>query len=405
MALVDKKVLESERNQVYVKSTQGTRLTGTVEQNKDVFDKFPQLIMQKYNELIDLLTSLQLDNIVTDLSNRYTKSETDELVEAETEDLVANVEININTGVITITKKDGTYTTIDTAIEKVPATFEFIQDTQNDKYYLKVTNVDGTSSQTEVTNLMNQYTFQNGDIVTFSISKNGTTTTVTASIKGNSITFSQLSTEVKNYWDEIAAQVESDKATVAADKLIVVDASQTVTQNTQIVLQAKSDATEQATLAKSYAVGGTSSREGEDIDNAKYYKEQAEAAKEAAEAAAEEAEQVAGGDFVTNATFQSHAGDTTIHVSSGEKSIWNGKASKISETVILSTTWTENKTQTVQIEGLLATDDVIVSPDPTSYTDYTECVVRATSQSDGNLVFTCNEVPTEALTVNVLIVR
>ena len=251
MALVDKKVLESERNQVYVKSTQGTRLTGTVEQNKDVFDKFPQLIMQKYNELIDLLTSLQLDNIVTDLSNRYTKTETDELVEAETEDLVANVEINTTTGEITITKKDGTYTTIDTAIEKVPATFEFVQDIENDKYYLKVTNVDGTYSQTEVTNLMNQYTFQNGDIITFSATKNGTTTTVTASVKGNSITFAQLATEVKNYWDTAVSQVESDKAAVAADKIVVIDASQTVTENTQIVLEAKNNALEQATLSKS----------------------------------------------------------------------------------------------------------------------------------------------------------
>ena len=37
-------------------------------------------------------------------------------------------------------------------------------------------------------------------------------------------------------------------------------------------------ATTQATLAKSYAVGGTGSRSGENTDNAKYYKEQAEAA-------------------------------------------------------------------------------------------------------------------------------
>lgn len=37
-------------------------------------------------------------------------------------------------------------------------------------------------------------------------------------------------------------------------------------------------ATTQATLSKSYAVGGTGSRSGENTDNAKYYKEQAEAA-------------------------------------------------------------------------------------------------------------------------------
>ena len=38
--LVDKKILESERNQVYVKSNEGVRLNGSVEENKDVFDTF-----------------------------------------------------------------------------------------------------------------------------------------------------------------------------------------------------------------------------------------------------------------------------------------------------------------------------------------------------------------------------
>ena len=81
--LVDKKILESERNQVYVKSNEGVRLNGSVEENKDVFDKFPQLIMNKYNELIDLLIASGLDTVADDLLNRYTKNETDSLVETE----------------------------------------------------------------------------------------------------------------------------------------------------------------------------------------------------------------------------------------------------------------------------------------------------------------------------------
>ena len=301
MVLSDKKILESERNSVYVKSTEGSRLTGTVTQNKNVFDKFPQLIMDKYNELIDLLIASGLDTIATDITNRYTKTQVDELVEEETGDLVADVGINLTTGVITITKKDGTTTTIDTAIEKVPATFEFVQDATNDKYYIEVTNVDGTSSQTEVTNLMNQYTFSSGDIVQFSTSKSGTTTTVSATIKAGSITMTELNAAVKNYFDELAAAVAADKAAVAADKAIVVDASQTVTENTQIVLQAKETATENANLSKSYAVGGTGTRQGEDTDNAQYYANQAKTAKEAAEAAKSEAQEIVGGDYATKA--------------------------------------------------------------------------------------------------------
>ena len=78
MALTDNKILTSERNLLYVKPNPGSRLTGTVEENKDAFDKFPQLIMDKYNALVDLLTALGLDSIVTDLESRYTKTETEQ---------------------------------------------------------------------------------------------------------------------------------------------------------------------------------------------------------------------------------------------------------------------------------------------------------------------------------------
>ena len=64
MALIDKKITDTERSQVYVKSTEGNRLVGTVEENKNVFDKYPELIRTKLNELIDLLSELGLDNAV-----------------------------------------------------------------------------------------------------------------------------------------------------------------------------------------------------------------------------------------------------------------------------------------------------------------------------------------------------
>ena len=275
MALLNAKILETERNAVYVKSVPGERLTGNVQQNKDVFDKFPQLIMGKYNDLVDLLISLNLDNITTDLSDRYTKTEADAKITEETNSLVANVTINTDTGVITITKKDGTAQSVDTALEKVPATFEFVEDIENDKYYLKITNVDGTTSQTEVTNLMNQFTFTSGDIVTFSQNTNGTTTTITASIKAGSIGFNELKSEVKAYIDTKAADISADKEIVLAAKTEVLNASQSVTANTTIVLNAKDDATAQANKAKSYAVGNTGTREGEDTDNAQYYSNQA----------------------------------------------------------------------------------------------------------------------------------
>lgn len=325
--LVDKKILESERNQVYVKSNEGVRLNGSVAENKDVFDKFPQLIMNKYNELIDLLIASGLDTVADDFLNRYTKTETNSLVETETAMLVADVDIDLNTGVITVTKKDGSNTTIDTALEKVPSTFEFVEDTENDKFYLKVTNVDGTTSQTEVTNLMNQYTFSEGDIVSFVISKSGTTTTVTANIKNGSIGLAQLSTEVKQYYEEIKSSVSADRAAVEADKAVVLDASQTVTSNTTLVLSYKEAAEENALLSKSYAIGNTGARVDEDTDNSMYYsneakyaRNQAQAAQAAAEKARDEAQEIVGGNFATKTELSNHTSNTDIHITSTEKS-------------------------------------------------------------------------------------
>ena len=325
--LVDKKILESERNQVYVKSNEGVRLNGSVEENKDVFDKFPQLIMNKYNELIDLLIASGLDTVADDFLNRYTKTETNSLVETETCTLVADIGVDLATGVITVTKKDGSNTTIDTALEKVPSTFEFVEDTENDKFYLKVTNVDGTSSQTEVTNLMNQYTFSEGDIVSFVISKSGTTTTVTANIKNGSIGLAQLSTEVKQYYEEIKSSVSADRAAVEADKAVVLDASQTVTSNTTLVLSYKEAAEENALLSKSYAIGNTGARADEDTDNSMYYsneakyaRNQAQAAQAAAEKARDEAQEIVGGDYATKTELSNHTSNTNIHITPTEKS-------------------------------------------------------------------------------------
>ena len=325
--LVDKKILESERNQVYVKSNEGVRLNGSVAENKDVFDKFPQLIMNKYNELIDLLIASGLDTVADDFLNRYTKTETNSLVETETAMLIADVDIDLATGVITVTKKDGSKTTIDTALEKVPSTFEFVEDTENDRFYLKVTNVDGTSSQTEVTNLMNQYTFSEGDIVSFVISKSGTTTTVTANIKNGSIGLAQLSTEVKQYYEEIKSSVSADRAAVEADKAVVLDASKTVTSNTTLVLSYKEAAEENALLSKSYAIGNTGARVDEDTDNSMYYsneakyaRNQAQAAQAAAEKARDEAQEIVGGDYATKTELSNHTSDTNIHITSTEKS-------------------------------------------------------------------------------------
>lgn len=355
MALSDKKILTSERNAVYVKSNVGRRLTGTVEQNKDAFDKFPQLIMDKYNELIDLLTALGLDSIATDLSSRYTKTETDTAIATETNDLVETITYTASDGKFTVTTKGGTSTTIDTNIEKIPASFELVE--EDDKTYLKVTNDDGSTSKTDVSSLVNIYSFSDSDTVDFTENSGQ----VTAIIKNNSITIDHLSlaaiSTIEGYVSSaaesaVAAAGSATAAETSADnantfmesaegysnaaneaKTASQTAAKTAAEQSATATQKAAQAENSRLLAQSYAVGGTGTRQGEDTDNARYYAEQAAA--------------VVGGDFITKVTtptagnipkltsdgqledsgvglddVSEHIADTDIHVTAAEKASW-----------------------------------------------------------------------------------
>ena len=64
--------------------------------------------------------------------------------------------------------------------------------------------------------------------------------------------------------------------------------------------------------------------------------------------------------------------------------------------------WSENS-QTVSVAGVTATNIVWVAPAPASNDVYGSAGIRATAQAEGTLTFTCTTVPTEAVTVNVVI--
>ena len=339
MALTDNKILTSERNLLYVKSNPGSRLTGTVEENKDAFDKFPQLIMDKYNALVDLLTALGLDSIVTDLESRYTKTETDTKISTETNDLVEKIEFTSSDGKFKITTKGGTVTTIDTNIEKIPATFELI--TEDNKTYLKVTNDDGTFTKTDVTSLLNVYTFTDSDTVDFTVDGYG----VTATVKPNSITIDNLSldvvstlegyvTEASNYASASATSAEaSEKSAVNAGtfeqsaksysesaqtaKTEAENAKNTATQAANTATAKANSASEYSVLSQSYARGGTGTRSGEDTDNSKYYMEQAKQA----------AIQASGFDY--QGPWDSSVSYTTNQLVSYDYTLWCAKQNNI----------------------------------------------------------------------------
>lgn len=66
--------------------------------------------------------------------------------------------------------------------------------------------------------------------------------------------------------------------------------------------------------------------------------------------------------------------------------------------------WAGNE-QIVTINDVTATNTVIVSPAPESQDAYTLAEVYCTEQADKSLTFTCTDVPTTNITVNLVIIK
>ena len=252
-----------------------------------------------------------LDAFNDALTDRYTKSETNSYVGQETENLVETVHVDLTTGVITVTKKDGSKETFDTALEKVPATMALVDEESGT--YLVITNVDGSQTKTDVSKLIDTYTFQNSAEVAFSVDGSGNNKTVTASIRPASIGLDRFTLEVtqkleqynatsKANADAAAASAKAAKASETNAKGSETAASGSASQSAQSAgaasgsasqaaqsagaaaasaesaqsnaaqaLAAKNAAEASATLSQSWTEGGTGIREGENTNNAKYW--------------------------------------------------------------------------------------------------------------------------------------
>lgn len=252
------------------------------------------------------------------LVDRYTKGETQSYVGEETNDLVASVSVDLATGVITVSKKDGSKQTFDTPLEKVPATMDLVE--EGDSVYLVITNQDGSKTQTDVSKLIDQYAFNDSAELDFTTGKSGSSVTVTASLRPNSIGLDRFKTEVTSELEQYNAtskansdqalkyaeqseamrdeasefaQTAESKAGEAATKAMessyhATQASVSASSASYSSTQAQTSATQSAESAskselysnqsaesainsKSWAVGGTGSRDGEDYDNSKYW--------------------------------------------------------------------------------------------------------------------------------------
>ena len=238
-----------------------------------------QAILESLKSLIDL---------------RYTKNETDNLLSFKATNetvsqLIKNVDFDEDTGKFTFTFESGNTKEIDTAMEKIAVNFSYDSDTQS----LVLEYVDGTTETISLAEFITNNEFEDSNTVDFTVTEG----IVKAEIKPGSITDDMLSsallTALAGYVSSAAGSAQeaaSSETNAGAYEQTASAAAQTATQKAKNAADSASDASSNANKSKSYAVGGTGTREGEDTDNAQYYYKQANLKSNDAQASAASAE-------------------------------------------------------------------------------------------------------------------
>lgn len=198
----------------------------------------------------------KIDAAADAMDNRIISLDASKFDKSEAQLLVKYIEYDEDTGIFKITHYNGASYEIDTLLEKLAINFDYDYQTQR----LIIELSDGTVKYVDLSALITQYEFLDSDTVAFSVDNDGK---VTAIVKEGSIQEKHLRPD---YLADIILEQEKAKSSAIS-------------------------AAESAIKSKSYAIGGTGTREGEDKDNAKEYARQA---KESAEKATE----IAGGQFI-----------------------------------------------------------------------------------------------------------
>lgn len=249
----------------------------------------------------------KIDAATDEIDNRVITLDTTKATKAEVSTLVQDVAFEENTGIITITKKNGSKITIDTQMEKIAINFSYNAETQQ----IILTLIDGTRQYIDLSALITQYEFLDSDTVAFSIDGTGK---VSAIVKEASIQEKHLQ---PNYLADIKVEVAKAQASqsAAAKSESNAKASETAAATSE------SNAAASATKSQSYAVGGTNSRTGEDTDNAKYYSQQSAQSQSAAATSADTASTKA-----EEAAASSETAKTSANNAAGSANIANEKA-------------------------------------------------------------------------------
>ena len=234
--------------------------------------------------------------------------------------LIKDWVIDEQTGVITITKLNGEKILFDLNIEKIPVNF-----TLSDDGIITMTTDDGEQFIANIGAMIPILTFEDSDEIAVSVSGEGVNKTYSFSVKNGSITEEKLN---PTYLGEIHTQVARAESSATS-----ADASE-------------KNAASRSARAKSYAVGGTGTREGEDTDNAKYYAEQAKNASDVG---------------ALSEIVENHISDKIVHMTESEHDV----VSKLGESAEGSLTYNGS-----EIKPSVATTEStgVVKPDGTTIT-------------------------------------
>lgn len=360
-----------------------------------------------------------LNNVVSDINNRYTKNEVDASIGSSTNSLISNAEYNESTGVFTFTRKDGSSVVIDTVIEKVPVSMALVNEPDG-SVSLVITNQDGSQTKTNVTSLIEDTVINSSDTVnaTYVTDAVKKVTTYTLVIKPNSIGLSHIDSALTAKFEETqsakTAAIQAKDNAVAAQNAAVIAknnaeayASNANTYSSNASVSADESANS-ALEAKGYA------------EQAASYKNSAELAKTAAEKARDEAQSIAGGDYATRAELNEHANNVDIHVTADEKVLWGSKSDfsgeykdlinkpTVSASTLLASSWDSTaKTYSFETNYPMATYDLEIALDSTATTAQAEAFngSQITGSATSNTIKAYGIVPTVDIPIVLKVVR
>lgn len=190
----------------------------------------------------------RMDNALDEIDNRVVDFSTTKFNTQEAYGLTKDVQLDSISGELIITKYNGDIQRHNTVLNQLAVNFSFDPTTQK----ITIHEIDGDEKTVDLSAFITQYEFLDSDTIGFDTQADGK---VTAQVLNGSI-------QEQHLRPDYLADMRVETAKTEANR----DASATL-----------------AKLSESYAVGTGGAREGEAVDNAKYYSEQAQASAGTAE--------------------------------------------------------------------------------------------------------------------------